>query len=118
MIDIHIVLCSINLRNQTWIQFFFSNWRIWFPIPITRAHLRVAELESGDGEHDLPGRDDEVLRHDPQHVDGVLRREDEVVDVGLVVAVVAVAPHVEGAHAALANRVAAQLRVADVQAGG
>ena len=64
------------------------------------AYLRVRELESGDGEHDLANGDDEVLRHDPQHVHAVLRGQHEGVEARLV-AQFAVAAHEQGAHAAL-----------------
>ncbi len=46
--------------------------------------LRVGELEPRHGEHDLPRRDDKVLRDDPKHVDGVLRRQLEVGHAGFV----------------------------------
>ncbi len=46
--------------------------------------LRVGELEPRHGEHDLPRRDDKVLRHDPKHVDRVLSRQLEVGHAGFV----------------------------------
>ncbi len=46
--------------------------------------LRVGELEPRHREHDLPRRDDKVLRDDPKHVDRVLRSQLEVGHAGFV----------------------------------
>ena len=68
--------------------------------------LAVGELQAGDGEHHLAGRDDEVLRELPEDVDGV--RSGEGVEHSSLLA------HCQGVDSALLHLSPAQLNVIDV----
>ena len=76
--------------------------------------LAVGELEARDGEHDLAGRDDEILGYLPEDVDGV--RSGEGVDRGLHL-VLRVRRHHQCVDSALLHPSHAQVKIIDVNPG-
>ncbi len=65
-------------------------------------YLRVRELQSRDREDDFARGDHEVLRDEPEHVDRVLARQDEVGQ-GLLVADLGVSSHIERSDSSLSD---------------